>query len=86
MAISLGSIFEFVVLVMNAFAILDEKRFLRKSNLNNDKKLSIYFYFLNYLVGWDKIDPHTTPVGVNSIKQQLIMLFYTARNIGVCNK
>lgn len=31
MGFTLGSIFEFVVLIMNAFAILDEKRFLRKS-------------------------------------------------------
>ncbi|KAL4474946.1 hypothetical protein ABPG74_001642 [Tetrahymena malaccensis] len=66
MGFTLGSIFEFVVLIMNAFAILDEKRFLRK-------------------IGWDKIDNSQPSYdgGVQSVKQQLIMLFYTARNIGV---
>ena len=45
-----------------------------------------YFSFV-FLVGWDKIDPQSNEMGgSNSIKQQLIMLFYTARNIGICKQ
>ena len=80
MALSLLHLFEAALFFLNAMAILNEKRFLKKCK-----------YFLNVypkyrIDGWDRPDIQSSmdSAGVSFIKHQSILLLYTVRTYGKC--
>lgn len=67
------TILESILLIVNAIAILNEKRFLKKCKFNNNKD------------GFDT--SAAQPGSINekiSSKNQLIMMVFTLRSVGKC--
>lgn len=80
MAVTLVHLFETALFLLNAMAILNERRFLKRCN-------KVSFYSQNFLDGWDKPDMQATidSAGVSFLKGQAIILLYTVRTYGKCN-
>ncbi len=72
----LYDLFKAAVLLVNALAILNEKRFLRQC------KLSIYMIVLNKFLkdGWDRPDPRqNVHQESSSVKNKIVSLLYGVR-------
>lgn len=69
----IGLILESILLIINAIAILNEKRFLKKCNLRFK------------IDGFDTLSAQpNSPNDVITSKSQLIMMVFSVRSIGKC--
>ena len=86
MKLSIGNLLEAALLIFNAMAILNEKRFLSKRT-NPPPDYSLFYKFDKLIGGWHvpNLQASQDTEGASFLKNQIIILLYSARTYGRCN-